>query len=250
LLIDEVLAVGDADFQRKCLGKMRDVAHADGRTIVFVSHNLSAVQRLCSRSFWLNDGGVAAAGPSQDVIAAYLKRVGSQQARGASEVGDDVPRVGTGAARLRRVQMVSQEGEPIETVLLGQRFSLRLTFEVAKPLDDAVLEVGLCSADGTRVVTVQNIDGDRPPFAFEPGTWTVEVSIDTTLLPGDFTVDVGFHRRIGLSWDYVEQVFAFAALNVAENSADTYPWNVVRGYVRAPTEWTVRSAADTSVLHS
>src|SRR5215207_1182409 len=211
LLIDEVLAVGDADFQRRCLGKMRDVADDEGRTIVFVSHNQSAVQRLCSRSYWLHQGEIAAQGPSQDVIAAYLRRVGSHQHQGVAEIGNDVPRVGTGDARLRRVEMVAGD-EPVDQVMLGQGFSLRLTYEVGEPIDDGVVELGICGPDGSRVITVHNIDGDRPPFALEPGTWVVEVGIDTTLLPGDFTLDVGLHRARGLTWDYVEQVFTFSAL--------------------------------------
>ena len=67
LLVDEVLAVGDAEFQRKCLGKMHDIAAGEGRTIVFVSHNLAAVQRLCQRSYWFEQGRLAAQGPSRDV---------------------------------------------------------------------------------------------------------------------------------------------------------------------------------------
>ena len=242
LLVDEVLAVGDADFQRKCLGKMRDVVDDEGRTIIFVSHNLSAIQRLCERSIWLDDGVVAADGLSRDVVAAYLKQVGSHQQGGVAEVGDDVPRVGTGDARLRRVELVTADGEPLESVLLGQPFGLRLEFEVVRPLEEGVVELGLSGADGTRAVTVQNIDRGGPALELEPGTWTVEATIDTTLLPGDFNVDVGFHRRSGLTWDYVEQVLTFVALNVAAEGDDRYPWNVVRGFVRAPTEWTVRAA--------
>jgi lipopolysaccharide transport system ATP-binding protein len=248
LLIDEVLAVGDAEFQRKCLGKMRDVADDEGRTIVFVSHNLSAVQRLCTRSYWLHRGQVAAQGPSQEVIAAYLKHVGSHQRGGVADVADDAPRHGTGDARLRRVEMVSADGDPVDRVMLGQRFSLRLTYEVNKPIDDGVVELGICAADRTRVITVQNIDGDRVALALEPGTWVIEATFETTLLPGDFTVDAGLHRRSGLTWDYAEQVFAFSALNVAPDSDDHYPWEIVRGSVRTPTDWAVHASVETAAL--
>jgi ABC-type polysaccharide/polyol phosphate transport system ATPase subunit len=71
LIVDEVLAVGDAEFQRKCLGKMRDVA-GSGRTVLFVSHDMGAVQRLCGRAVWLAGGRVAAAGPTPETVAAYL----------------------------------------------------------------------------------------------------------------------------------------------------------------------------------
>ena len=187
---------------------MRDVVKDEGRTIVFVSHNLSAIQRLCGRSYWIDSGRVAAEGSSQHVVAAYLQRVGSRQHGGEAEIGANSARVGTGDALLRRVAMLSAAGEPIDQLMLGQAFSLRLTFEVLKPVDDAVVEVGICTTDGARVVTAQSIDGERPVLALGPGTWDITVQLDITLLPGDFTIDVALHRLVGLTWDYVEQVFA------------------------------------------
>ena len=71
-VIDEVLAVGDAEFQKKCLGKMHEVSRG-GRTVLFVSHNMAAVQALCSRAVWLERGSVAATGPTADVVASYLQ---------------------------------------------------------------------------------------------------------------------------------------------------------------------------------
>ncbi len=243
LLIDEVLAVGDAAFQRKSLNKMREVVDDDGRTIVFVSHNLSAVQRLCTRSFWIDRGRLGAEGPTQDVIAAYLKGVGSRQEGGSAAIGNDAPRVGNGDALLRSVSMLNAGGTSIDQLMLGQPFRLRLGFEVITPIQDGVVEVGLCSADGTRVVTAMNTDGERPTLELEAGTWEVEVSLKLTLLPGDFTVDVGIYHQPGLTCDYVEQVFTLTALNVSEQGEDRYPWNVVRGSVRADSEWQVQPDA-------
>lgn len=73
LIIDEVLAVGDAEFQKKCLGKMEEVTNADGRTILFVSHNLDAVRRICRKTIWINDGSIVAYGDTADVLAAYAR---------------------------------------------------------------------------------------------------------------------------------------------------------------------------------
>lgn len=82
LIIDEVLAVGDAEFQKKCLGKMEEVTSEKGRTILFVSHNLDAVRRICTKTIWINDGAVAAVGKTNDVLALYGKfgnATGSQE---------------------------------------------------------------------------------------------------------------------------------------------------------------------------
>src|SRR5690606_17007005 len=77
LIIDEVLAVGDAEFQKKCLGKMDEVSRKEGRTIIFVSHDMNAIQRLCSRGFLLKDGKIQASGGSSEVIDYYSKKVES-----------------------------------------------------------------------------------------------------------------------------------------------------------------------------
>lgn len=72
LLVDEVLAVGDADFQRRCLGKMSEIGQS-GRTVVFISHNMEAVARLCGRAVWLDKGQVRSVGPTSDVIGEYTR---------------------------------------------------------------------------------------------------------------------------------------------------------------------------------
>jgi lipopolysaccharide transport system ATP-binding protein len=99
LIVDEVLAVGDVQFQRKCLGKMEDVAKNGGRTILFVSHRMDAIQRLCSRCALLQDGRLAAYGDTADVVASYL--AGSSQSAPPRAWLDltTAERVGTGEAR-------------------------------------------------------------------------------------------------------------------------------------------------------
>src|SRR3954454_23337307 len=104
LLVDEVLAVGDADFQRKCFGKMDDVAR-HGRTVVFVSHQLSAVTRLCQRAYWIDGGRLKAQGTTNEVVAQYLHHAGATQDGGVATIGPDVPRSTTGAVTLEQVAL-------------------------------------------------------------------------------------------------------------------------------------------------
>jgi lipopolysaccharide transport system ATP-binding protein len=239
LLVDEVLAVGDAEFQRKCFGKMDDVART-GRTVVFVSHQLSAVQRLCTRAYWIDAGSVRSEGPTAEVVASYLHHAGATQQGGVATIGPDVPRSTTGDVTLTRVAIADDDGATTDRVRLGQPFTVEMTFDVATPVTDGVIELGLSTADGSRVVTVQNTDGDRPLLELSPGTHVIRARIETTLLPGEFTVDVGMHRLIGLTMDFVERALTLTALNVAaDGGEDRWPWAIVRGAVRAPTAWTV-----------
>jgi lipopolysaccharide transport system ATP-binding protein len=247
LLVDEVLAVGDAEFQRKCFGKMDDVARG-GRTVVFVSHQLSAVQRLCTRAYWIDSGQVRREGATADVVAAYLHHAGATQQGGVATIGPDVPRSTTGAVTLERVALVDDDGATTDRVRLGQAFTVAMTFAVNEPVHDGVIELGLSTADGTRVATVQNVDGDRPLLSLEPGRHEIRARIDTTMLPGEFTVDVGMHRLIGLTLDFVERALTFTALNVADDgSDDRWPWAIVRGAMRPPAEWSVTPVTRSSV---
>ena len=122
LLVDEVLAVGDAEFQRKCLGKMQEVSER-GRTVVFVSHNMAAVQRLCSRAFVIDKGQIVYEGDAADAVAAYLNRTSPEQREGVSVIGDDSERfVGSGIARLRKIVMTDLDGHLTSSVRLGEGF--------------------------------------------------------------------------------------------------------------------------------
>jgi lipopolysaccharide transport system ATP-binding protein len=243
LLVDEVLAVGDDEFQRRCLGKMRDVV-GQGRTVVFVSHNLAAVERLCPRSLWIEGGHLEADGPTGDVIDAYLRRVGSRQTGGVAVIAAEVERIGGDDARFAEAALTDRGGTPLEQVALGQAFSVELAFDLHIPIDDGVLEVGISSPEHGRVATVQNIDGARPAMALDPGRHRVRVEIDATLLPGEYSVDVALHRRPGLTLDWVERVLTFTALNLAEEGDDRWPWNHVRGALRPPSRWTLLPAGD------
>jgi ABC-type polysaccharide/polyol phosphate transport system ATPase subunit len=125
LLVDEVLAVGDASFQKKCLGKMRDVTEG-GRTILFISHNLNAVQRLCPRTILMERGKIADDGPTNDVIARYLQEAG-EGAPGEWIDLTNLPRKGTAEARFVAMRFAAQpvsEGPlelEVEIVSKGER---------------------------------------------------------------------------------------------------------------------------------
>jgi len=236
LLVDEVLAVGDAEFQRKCLGKMRDVA-SEGRTVLFVSHNLGAIRRLCSRAILLERGRVAADGAPAEVVSAYMERTFPDQPTGNSRVPDDAPRIGTGEARLREVALTTTDWRPLGALHLNQRFRIVATFEVDEEVGDAVVEFGISTFGGDRVATVQSIDREGPLLHFARGRRSIWAELDTSMLPGDFAIDVGLHHRSGVTVDYVQDALCFAALNAAEQGSDHYPWRVVRGYVRPSSTW-------------
>jgi lipopolysaccharide transport system ATP-binding protein len=125
LIVDEVLAVGDASFQRKCLGKMGEIGKA-GRTILFVSHNLVALQRLCSRALWLEGGRVIEDGDPSDIVARYLHNLSTASTERVWE-GPDAP--GCDQVTLRRMSIRPLGGSPTDVVTMRTPLEVEVEFE-------------------------------------------------------------------------------------------------------------------------
>jgi lipopolysaccharide transport system ATP-binding protein len=147
MLVDEVLAVGDSTFQRKCLDKMEEVGK-QGRTVLFVSHNMPAVTRLCPRTILIDEGRVVADGPSHKVVGSYLSSgIGTKAAR-EWPVLERAP--GNHVARLRLVRVVHEDGSLAEAVDIRRPVGIEMTFDVLEPgwvlspVYDFFNEDGLC----------------------------------------------------------------------------------------------------------
>jgi lipopolysaccharide transport system ATP-binding protein len=245
LLVDEVLAVGDAEFQRKCLGKIEDVAGNDGRTILFVSHNMDSVRRLCDRALLLEHGRVSLEGSADDVVTTYLEHVRPVQHGGVSEIRPNFPRVGTGEAKLTRVALLDSRGQPTGEVRFGEPVTVVLTFRADEPVGRAAALVGISTPDGSRILTTASTDGGKPMLRLEAGTTEVRAELQVVLLPGEFVIDASIMHANGTTIDYVERALSFAALNVPpEGSEDHYQFPTVLGYVRPDSDWSVTESAE------
>jgi lipopolysaccharide transport system ATP-binding protein len=127
LLVDEVLAVGDAQFQKKCLQRMESLSR-NGQTVVFVSHSMQAVSRLCQRALWIDRGKLRMAGPVAEVIAGYLKE---GQANTGEQVWPEGPQApGDEFVRLRRVRVASADGQTAVSINIGEDFAIEFTYDV------------------------------------------------------------------------------------------------------------------------
>jgi lipopolysaccharide transport system ATP-binding protein len=239
LLVDEVLAVGDAEFQKKCLGKMQEASLA-GRTVLFVSHNLAAVRRLCDRSYLLDAGRVQMEGPSEAVVRRYLvESEGGEANEGVVIVPEDAPRNGTGHARVQTVALLDEHDSAVSSLYLGQPIRVAATLQVERELDEAAIEVGVSSLEGERIVTVQNIDFDGAPVALSRGLYTVVVKIPMGMLPGEFVLDIAVHHISGTTADHVQRALRFTTLDASADGADYYRWPAIRGYARPKSDWDV-----------
>jgi lipopolysaccharide transport system ATP-binding protein len=132
LIVDEVLAVGDAQFQKKCIGKMKDVS-GSGRTVLFVSHNMGAINSLCDRGILLNRGCVDFDGTAQGAVERYLIRMNQQE--GSDELAMRSDRTGNGRFRFTSVSMRDQQNKHLEEVFSGGYLKLEFGFEASEDLD-------------------------------------------------------------------------------------------------------------------
>jgi homopolymeric O-antigen transport system ATP-binding protein len=216
LIVDEVLSVGDAAFQRKCLGKMGD-ATSEGRTVLFVSHNMSVVNRLCDRGIWMDAGRVAADGPMEDVVRQYL---GSSDASNAGfEASELEAAPGNELIRLRGVRVKDHEGRSASSV--DGRYPVFVEIEYvilrASPVRTAFR---LATAEGVIIFTSTDVDDEgRYGRKRDPGVYVSRCEIPPRLLKrgmhyvtvmSDISmVRVNFHLEnvVKFSVDVVEGMF-------------------------------------------
>ncbi len=140
LIVDEVLAVGDAAFQKKCLGKMGDVA-SEGRTVLFVSHNMVALQGLCPRAILLNRGSIESSGPSQDVVREYLSSY--ERISAETELADRADRAGNGSIRAVGLMLGTEQDPQLGSWVCGENAVLALHYRSTRKEDLRSVEIAL-----------------------------------------------------------------------------------------------------------
>lgn len=195
LIVDEVLAVGDASFQKKCLGKMKDVA-GQGRTVLFVSHNMAAIENLCETGILLNRGRIAFMGDVQAVITRYAAENSSASGGNVDLSDRRERRYGPKEyARFTGLRLSDANGQPIEFIQMGQSIKFSLDVDVFQPRDDFEVAVRITNFYGVPIhELVSNWEGFQEiPTA---GPNTIEATIPAIhLFPGDYLADIWIKRQ-------------------------------------------------------
>lgn len=161
LVVDEVLAVGDAEFQKKAIGKMQDISHGEGRTVLFVSHNMASMKALCNHGVLLEQGMVRCIGDMGDVISEY-QRISMEKT--ALDILTREDRFGTGKVKLQNIEILNADDEPIDSISVGSEFHIRVTMKnYAWQSTDIVQElcVGINDEYGQRNFIMNNIFIDK-----------------------------------------------------------------------------------------
>ncbi len=210
LLVDEVLAVGDAAFRRKCIGRMRELAQSEGRTVLFVSHDDNAIRQLCPRAIWLDTGRVRSDGPAEEVLTSYLDEQFRRSALGAWIDLADAHRSGSGEARFERVRLEVPGRASARTLTPGDPLTVQVSVRTDHELTCGNLEFYISTLGGLKVVSAGSDDGGT--ITLPAGVTDAEIVIDTLHLnPGRYTGSLwlarptGARRKFGL-FDHLEDV--------------------------------------------
>ena len=186
LIVDEVLAVGDQGFQKKCLGKMQEVATNQGRTVLFVSHNLSAIRELCQKCVLLRSGQIVQSGNTKDVADRYLAL--GQRSVYQNEGGSTLT-----STHFKRIAILDSNDGSISSLAAGNKGTLELQAFVAEELLRVQVAVRVSSLEGVPVFTTANTDSQRTALNLTRGEHSWRFNLPDWLAPGFYSVTAAIH---------------------------------------------------------
>jgi lipopolysaccharide transport system ATP-binding protein len=237
LLVDEVLAVGDIEFQRRCLGRMNEVARS-GRTVVFVSHNLASIESLCSHAVLLERGGIEVQGSAREVIAHYLSRGG--EVLPSVDLRTVPNREGSGHATITRLEIMDAAGQNIlDQVGFRESFRIRMHYETTEPVRSPTAGLAVLDDQGERVFMTNTLETGVVIDAIN-GEGSIDCVINNpNILPGSYRLELWITEVLGQSFaDHLFNVHGFDVVvgewrggSVADLSYDR------RGVIYLDCEW-------------
>jgi lipopolysaccharide transport system ATP-binding protein len=244
LLVDEVLAVGDARFQNRCLGKMREIA-SQGRTVLFISHNMQAVARLCSRTLLLDAGRLQMYGPTSDVVTSYLHSGHGLLAERTWTDLNEAP--GTDVVRLTTARTRNHAGISQQVFNSREPIGIDIGYEVLKPVKDLAAEVAIYNPEGVLLFISINQYDEQLLACQEPGAY-----LSTCWIPADLMTEESFFVQVNLNQlqtpmtKHVTErdLLAFQVIDPAQgNSARGRVMGSYKGVIRPKLNWTTQCAS-------
>lgn len=237
LIVDEVLAVGDIEFQNKCLGKMKDVS-GKGRTVLFVSHSIPSIKTLCTKSLVMQNGKTIFHGPVAQGIDIYMRN--GMDLDAGSVIPDSAHTYNTGEAKFHSLELVNTENDPVNEVLFNEKIKFRINLDVFQKIENALLDLKINSNEAITITHSMNMMDGAGTFTFNPGRHVIELELENNFQPGNYNINLGIHRsdKGTATIDYVENIGYFNVSNIAKNNND-YNYDFVFGYVRPNAKWKI-----------
>lgn len=235
LIVDEVLAVGDADFQAKCLGKMRDVSTKDGRTVLFVSHNMASVKLLCQKGILMQNGLIEKDGSVQDVVDYYLNS--GEKPTMIEAIPDEVHMYAAGNLYFRSIVVKSIHTDNLNAIPFDSPIAIEFDIDVNEYVENFFFDIKIVSREGVELSISQSNWSDLKLFTLDKGKYKFIAEIDNQLQSGFYYITIGAHLSNGATIAYLENIISFEVLSISYESDFDYTQNWKHGYFRPTTKW-------------
>lgn len=233
LIVDEVLAVGDVAFQRKCLNKMRDVSQS-GRTILFVSHDMSAITRICSRAIALSGGKVVGTGAAIDVVREYLSSSWGMSAERVFEKGENPPQ--SEFVRLERVRIIDENGATSGSHDIRRKIGIEATYEVLEAGKILLPNFQVYNQSRIHLFTIQDVSGEWKRREKGRGRY-----VSTAWIPGNLMAEGNFFVNVAVVTYLPAMLVHFNQLEaVSFDVADSLSGDTARGDYAGKMEGVMR----------
>ncbi|NDO49557.1 ABC transporter ATP-binding protein [Lachnospiraceae bacterium MD335] len=233
LLIDEILAVGDVNFQAKCFNKLMEIKK-QGVTIVLVSHSTGQIEQLCERSIWIHDGLIRMDGKAKMVHTEYLLFMGEKRKEHAEKVynekiteNEKTQRVGTGESRIESVVCMDKNEKICKVFNNGEMIKLKMKYHVSQPVENVVISWDIFRVDGVQCYGTSSLIDECPPIFMDKDGEIAVTFNNIALLPGKYYVNVGIISEQNETIDSYENAASFEIFCVTGD----------RGIARIPHVW-------------
>jgi len=232
LLVDEILAVGDANFQAKCFNKLREIK-ANGTTIVIVSHSLGQIEEICERSIWIHEGKIQKEGNPREVHPAYLQYMGQKRPEAVSEKAkSEGERPGDGRVRIKTVQVISgKEGES-NVFRTGEPVTLGIAYNVIEKVEEASIGLEVYNGNGVKCYSTDTRTEKMDYIRLEKDGEIHLILENLELLNGKYTMDFSIKSKDNFPIDSYAKAFSFEMYSDVKDT----------GISRLAHKWDIKNA--------
>lgn len=231
LIVDEVLAVGDAEFQKKCLGKMQDVSKNEGRTVLFVSHNMGMLKKLCNNAIYLKEGELVNIGNVQDIMTEYLFKSSDNQ----NEKNDLLIGKFNTLCDVSLFRVSNRLGLSTDEFYFREGVKIEVELQIKNHLSQIIFDITILNSFGDVVAYLYTTES----YVFNPKKYKISVLLKNSLLPGEYTINFGMHRNTGQTLFALENIKRIKVLSTAVNQAFDYPFHWIHGNIQLDSEWEI-----------
>lgn len=227
LIVDEVLAVGDAEFQKKCLGKMNEITKKDGRTILFVSHNIEAIKELCGKTILLEKGNIKAIGETQKIIEIYSKQY-TDPIMSASHTDFQINK--NRELSFEKIWITNNKGEHLNAIPHNEYFNININFEVIKDIGPTEITISIKNSRGINITSTSLSDENNGKVkSFSAGKYQTNTKINGDfLIPDIYSIRIHAHEKGIRDIDLKENALNFQIIDIG---------STVKSYGSASLDW-------------